>query len=215
MTERIGVMGGMFDPVHRGHVAAARAALEQLGLTRIHMVPCASPNHRGPASATGEQRMQMLSLAIAGDERLLVDDRELRRSGKSYAVDTLKSIHEDYPNASLVFVLGWDSFLSLPRWHQWQSLFEHAHLCAVSRPGVAWPPAGSPDSETLQALLEQRQVETPEALFSEQQGAVYVLEGVENDVSSTALREALRSRQTTRDWLEPAVTEYIDAHALY
>ncbi len=207
---RIGIMGGMFDPVHYGHLAAATAALDALILDRLYLVPCAQPNHRDAAIADGQHRLAMLQLAAGADTRLLVDDREIRRPGVSYAVDTLASFSGQYPDADLVFVLGWDSFLSLPRWHRWQDMFAYAHFCAVSRPGV---------SEAVPAVLAremaERSVTSPQALFSRHTGNILVLDGVKVDVSSTQLRQA-RERGTLDESLLPAaVAAYIRQHALY
>ncbi len=213
---RLGVMGGMFDPVHRGHLVVARAAVSALSLDRLHLVPCATPNHREGAAASGEQRMAMLELAAASEPDLVVDDRELRRTGVSYSVDTLRDFHQQFADAALVFVLGWDSFLSLPRWHRWQELFSYAHLCAVSRPGVAWPPPmDDADGRALRKLLTQRSVPDAQALFERTAGSVLVVENIEQDISSTKVRRALREGQSTGEWIDPAVTEYIARHGLY
>jgi nicotinate-nucleotide adenylyltransferase len=207
---RIGIMGGMFDPVHRGHLAAATAALDALGLESLHLVPCAQPNHRQAAIADGQQRLAMLQLAAGLDERLQVDDREIRRPGVSYAVDTLASFSEQYPDADLVFVLGWDSFLSLPCWHRWQDMFAFAHFCAVSRPGVT-----EPVPEALAQEMAVRAVTSSEVLFSRHSGNILVLDGVQVDVSSTQLRQA-RERGALDESLLPAtVAAYIRQHALY
>lgn len=213
---RLGVMGGMFDPVHRGHLVVARAAVSALSLDRLHLVPCAAPNHREGAAASGAQRMAMLELATASESDLVVDDRELRRTGVSYSVDTLRDFHQQFADAALVFVLGWDSFLTLPRWHRWQELFSYAHLCTVSRPGVAWPPAmDDTDGRALRKLLTQRSVPDAQALFERTAGRVLVVENIEQDISSTKVRRALREGQSTGEWIDPAVTEYIARHGLY
>ena len=216
MMRRIGVMGGMFDPVHRGHLAAALAAVEQLGLERLHLLPCATPNHRDLATASSEHRLAMLDLVSKAHPKLLVDDRELRRTGISYTVDSLAELHQELPDVSLVFVQGWDSFLSLPGWHRWQSLFDHAHLCAVSRPGVVWPPRSEDaNNRLLRELLSARGADSPETLFRRPVGGIYVLDGVNIDISSTDLRCRLREGADTSDWLEPPVRAYIAHHGLY
>lgn len=213
---RLGVMGGMFDPVHRGHLVVARAAVSALSLDRLHLVPCATPNHREGAAASGAQRTAMLELATASEPNLVVDDRELQRTGVSYSVDTLRDFHHESSDAALVFVLGWDSFLTLPHWHRWQDLFTYAHLCTVSRPGVAWPPSmDDADGRALRKLLTERSVPDPEALFERTAGSVYVVENIEQEVSSTKVRNALQEGQSTGEWIAPAVTEYIARHGLY
>jgi len=210
MMSRIGVFGGMFDPVHRGHVAAAVAALDALQLETLHFVPCARPNHRDDPSASAEHRLQMLELAASVDTRLGVDDRELRRPGTSYAVDTLQSFAEEWPDAALVFVLGWDSFLSLPSWHRWSDLFELAHFCAVSRPG-----ADEPMPPELHKELLARRADSPQSLFQQRCGGIFILDGVDMDISSSRLREAMEGKSTDDTLLPPAVAAYIRQHKLY
>lgn len=210
MMSRIGVMGGMFDPVHRGHIAAAVAALDTLTLDSLHLVPCARPNHRRAPSASGQHRLKMLELAADVDQRLVVDDRELHRPGVSYAVDTLRSFAAEQPDAALVFVLGWDSFLSLPDWHQWLELFELAHFCAVSRPGKT-----DPVPPVLQTELMTRRAESSQSLFRQKSGGIFILDGVQVDVSSTRLREALAQKPADHSLLPPAVAAYIHQHKLY
>jgi len=207
---RIGIMGGMFDPVHCGHLAAATAALDVLALESLHLVPCAQPNHRDAAIADAQHRLTMLQLAAEADPRLQVDDREIRRAGVSYAVDTLASFSEQYPDAGLVFVLGWDSFLSLPRWHRWRDMFTFAHFCAVSRPGV-----NESVPEALAQEMAARRVASPQALFSRRSGNILVLDGVQVDVSSTQLRQAREQGELNESLLPAAVAAYIRRHALY
>ena len=90
MSRRLGILGGMFDPVHNGHIAAARHASQLLGLEQVVLVPCHVPNHREPNQLDSSHRLQMLKLAVSDDSTLRVDDREIRRGGVSYAVDTVR-----------------------------------------------------------------------------------------------------------------------------
>src|SRR5690606_2685035 len=110
---RIGVMGGMFDPVHSGHLQVALTAWHLLELDQLRLVPCHVPNHRAPATATSAQRLEMLQLAAAREPRLRVDAREMERDGISYTVDTLASLRNDFPSSALVLVLGMDAFAGL------------------------------------------------------------------------------------------------------
>lgn len=225
MSERIGIMGGMFDPVHRGHVRVALAAAGALSLQRVHMVPCARPNHREGAAASSADRLAMLELVCRDRPLLRPDERELHRPGLSYTVDTLEQFREEFPDALLVFIQGWDSFLGLPRWKRWRQLFEQAHLCVVSRPGSSLPRADSrdPDERTLAGELAARQVVNAAGLEPGGTGGILVLEGVDCDISSTALRHCLARRhqgdpavqRELGQWLEPAVSDWIDSHRLY
>lgn len=219
MMQRIGIMGGMFDPVHTGHLQLAQTALRTLQLDRLHLVPCAQPSHRSQASASPRHRKAMLDIAVAQERRLVVDDREYKRGGVSYAVDTLKSFAEEFPDAALVYVQGWDSFNSLTTWHRWQELFLFAHVCAISRPGQKLPSQHSPPGSAVAKLYKElilRQVGSVDALFSRRQGSILILEELAVDVSSTQVREVLASENADMSInVCEGVDEYIRQHQLY
>lgn len=210
MTSRIGVYGGMFDPVHRGHLEAASYAVSQLNLDQLRLVPCSIPNHRDPASASSEQRVQMLELAIRGTDRIIVDQREIDRDGVSYTVETLKSLRQEYSEAQLVMVLGLDSFNSLLQWHLWQNLFDYAHLFVLNRSGGELLP------EVLNKIeYKNRAVDRPGRLFDQHHGAIYFARDFNFDVSSTQVREAVIAKEKLDHLLSEDVESYIEANQLY
>lgn len=134
MTQRIGILGGSFDPVHQGHLASAVALLERLGLHRLLLVPVAGHAFGKQAVASGEQRLAMLETAISGTTGLSADDVELQRPGPSYSVDTLRHYRERFgPNAMLCFAIGSDVLPQLPRWHQPDLLASLANLVVIHR----------------------------------------------------------------------------------
>ncbi|MGM0633224.1 MAG: nicotinate-nicotinamide nucleotide adenylyltransferase, partial [Pseudomonadota bacterium] len=130
-----------------------------------------------------------------------------------------------FPEALRVFIQGWDSFLTLPKWERWQDLFRFSHLCAVSRPGSHLPTADSDDrsERTIARVLSERRVSSPGSLAAGQAGRILILDGVDCDVSSTRLRSLLyRARQgdpeaerAAREYLPAPVAAYISAHRLY
>lgn len=129
--------GGTFDPVHEGHLAIGRAIADAFD-TPVHFLPAADPPHRLPPGASAEQRATMLELATAGDPRLIVDRRELFRSGPSFTVDTLQQVRGELgQSASIIWALGLDSLVQLDTWHDWRRIFSLAHLLGVQRPGTA------------------------------------------------------------------------------
>ena len=209
-TRRIGVLGGMFDPVHLGHLQLASVALEELMLAQLRMVPCHLPNHRGPATASAQARLAMLRLATQSEPRILVDDRECLRDGISYTVDTLMALRQEFPTAALVLVLGADAFAGLEHWHRWEDLFMLAHLLVVSRPGeaVALSPA-------LAREVLAREVPSAAQMFATSSGACLFSRHLQVDISSTAMRQVLRDRGATTSLLPQCVRDYIDTHALY
>ena len=213
MTHRIGVMGGMFDPVHLGHTAAAMAALEQLRLDELRLVPCATPNHREGAVVSSPHRLNMLQLATGIDERLLIDSRELEREGISYTVDTLRSLHDDFPDCILVLVLGQDAFQSLPGWHKWREIFKLAHVCVVNRP-LNSVVATDTEAELNRELLA-RQTTDAEALFKRSSGSIYMLDKLPLDIASSAVRHNLQAGKVPDAMLSDSVADYIRQHHLY
>jgi len=224
---RIGVMGGMFDPVHSGHLQAALTAVRLLALDQLRLVPCHVPNHRGPAKASPAERLEMLQLATADEPRLLVDPREMERDGVSYTVDTLASLRSDFPEATLVLVLGWDAFSGLPSWHRWRDLLTLAHMLVISRPSAT---SEQPLIDGLAQTLRRCQVASTEELFSQPAGAILVTDELQVDISSTQVRnllhdgsdaDTLRRSSLLPSSLPPssllprAVAQYIDQHGLY
>lgn len=135
----IGVFGGTFAPIHNGHLRLAVAAREQLRLTEVRFVPAAQPPLRRAPAVRAARRLRWVRLAIAGQRALRVDDRELRRKGPSYTVDTLMSLRAEYPRTPLCLLLGQDAVRQLPRWREWRRLPELAHLVFFHRPGRPAP----------------------------------------------------------------------------
>ena len=135
---RLGILGGTFNPLHIGHLVCAQEAGVQLGLDRVVLMPVATPPHKEAAADPGaEHRVEMCRLATAKDERLGVSDFELRRSGPSYTVDTLRAIHADGRGDELTFIVGGDMASSFPRWREPEAILELAELAVAERAGSA------------------------------------------------------------------------------
>ena len=184
---RVGILGGTFDPIHLGHLAAARAAMECAHLDRVLFIPTGVPPHRPGTVAAAEQRVEMCRLAIEDEERFEVSPIEVRRKGKSYTVDTLRELRKRYPNDELFLILGSDAAKLLSSWHEPDEVRRLARLIVVTRPG-----SGSP-ATTSEVLCERA---TP-------------------DISGSALRAAIRRGEPMTDRLPEQVAEYIAKHGLY
>jgi nicotinate-nucleotide adenylyltransferase len=135
---RLGIYGGAFDPPHLGHLVAASDACGALGLDRLLWIPSAVHPLK-PVATPPALRLEMVRAAIHGDPRFAADDLELRRSGPSYTVDTLRELREREPGAELFFVTGADNLADLPRWHRPDEIARLATLAVVSRAGDALP----------------------------------------------------------------------------
>ena len=131
----IGIFGGTFDPVHFGHLRPALDVKQALGLREMRLIPCFSPPHRQQPVANPGQRLTMLRAAVGEEPELLVDNREMKREGVSYMVDTLSSLREEFGDEPLCLVLGSDAFLQLDGWHRWREIIELAHIVVTHRPG--------------------------------------------------------------------------------
>lgn len=209
-ARRIGLLGGTFNPVHIGHLRAALEVAEFMLLDELRLVPSARPPHRETPQASAEQRLAMVELAVAGEPRLSVDDRELRRDCPSYTVDTLESIRRELAAADQLFLLiGWDAFCGLPGWHRWQELLEHCHLLVLQRPD-----ADSEAPEALRDLLAARSVSDPLSLTGAG-GQISFIWQTPLAVSATQIRQLLASGKSARYLLPDAVLAYIQAHQLY
>lgn len=205
------LFGGSFDPVHRGHVETARAAQAALGQPMLVWLPTSRSPLKDRGGATPDQREAMLRLTLAGRDGWQLDTGELHAPPPAYSIDTLRRWRARLgPDVPLAFLMGRDSLAQLPRWREWQALSEVAHLVVATRPGheAALP-------EAVQIWLKNRQTEAPDLLQSRPFGHVLTLGTPPWPVSSTDLRSALAARRPTRDWLEPAVRDYIVQHGLY
>ena len=210
MTSRLGIFGGMFDPVHKGHVAAARFAVESLDLDLLKMVPCHKPNHREQRQLSAQHRLKMLDLALHSENKLAVDDCEIRRGGVSYAVDTVAEMRAGGNWDQIVFVLGADALNGLPQWHEWRTLLQACHLFVLGRQSQ------SIDADVaLEIGLEQRRVARPEQLFEADAGRIFLAEDFDVELSSTQVREVLTKGGEAVPLLNAQVHEYISHYALY
>lgn len=191
------VFGGTFDPVHNGHLRAAWEASETLGAD-VHLVPAKVPPHRPQPVADAARRVAMLRAALAGQDRLRLDLRELEREGPSYTFDTLTSLRAEIGDARpLVLVVGADAFAGLATWHRWRELFGLAHMCVLTRP--AQIPA-LPDA--LAAEVAERRIGDPAALREAAAGRVLDTVVTSLGISATRIREELAHGGEPR-WLVP------------
>lgn len=209
-----GVMGGMFDPVHLGHLQAAAAAREACGLRQVLLLPCGNPVHRGAAFTEARHRCAMLLLAIAGEPWLQLDTRECDSAAPSRTYDSLLALKHERPDEHLCFILGLDAFLALDTWYRWRELFTLAHLVVITRPGYCLPTV-SPTEDAVMAELRARRCDNAGGLADSTAGRILVVEAATPPLSSSQLRGRLQSGQPVTGLLPPAVTAYIEEFGLY
>lgn len=188
----MGILGGTFDPVHLAHLRLAVEIREDLRLDEVRLIPNAIPPHRARPETDTSRRLAWLRASIAGERGLVLDDRECRRSGPSYTVDTLVSLREEMPDIPLCLIMGMDSFSGLSKWHRWEILLEQAHIVVVPRPGQA-PPEGM-----ARKLLDERLVHEPERLKTRLAGLMFRCETTPLAISASDIRSRLRDGRSIR-----------------
>lgn len=206
----VAVFGGTFDPVHYGHLRAALEAMEMLGLEELRMMPAGDPPHRADTVATAGQRLEMLQLAVRACPGLRVDDREVRRSGPSFMVDTLSEIRGEVGEAPLLLLIGQDAANALDSWHRWRDLFALAHLVVMRRPDAHFQCRGE-----LRGELDTRRVDQAARLHQSAAGCVVTLEITQLDISSTFIRELIAGGRSARFLMPEEVIGYILQRQLY
>ena len=186
--KRFGLLGGTFDPVHIGHLAAASEVFYALGLDAVLVVPANAQPLKPAPIASGKDRLAMCEAAVADDPRFRVSDVDLRRGGATYSVDTVSDLRKEYPGADFFFITGSDALASVQRWKDYETLVTLVTFVGVTRPGHSLEQLDAPH------VL----VETP-ALA----------------VSSTDVRDRVRAGAPIRYLVPDAVAHYVDQHQLY
>lgn len=208
--EPLALLGGTFDPVHYGHLRCAEQARRELMLDRLYLLPAGQPPHRGEPQASVAQRLEMLTLARTEFPRLLIDDREARRAGPSYMVDTLQELRDIHPERPLLLLIGQDAANQLHSWHRWRRLFELAHIVILTRPD-----AHIEYESRLAEQVDLRTVTDPVELSASPAGRILQLDVDPVDISATAIKDLIRAGSTPRGMLPGPVLAYINQHRLY
>jgi nicotinate-nucleotide adenylyltransferase len=206
----VGVFGGTFDPIHFGHLRTAFEVLQAVRLREVRFVPAGDPPHRDPPRVDAVQRLEFVRAAVAEQPGFIVDDREIRRSGRSYSVLTLEELRAELPATPLCLIVGMDAFVGLPAWHRWQELLELAHVVVAPRPGWEAPAAG-----VLGDLLAERGVDAAEALHNALAGRILIQPVTQLEISSTELRDLLAAGRDPRYLVPDSVRALIRAHHSY
>ena len=194
----LAILGGTFDPIHHGHLRAAWEAAEALD-AEVRLVPARTPPHRPAPVADAAGRVALLRAALAGQDRLTIDTRELDRDGPSYTVDTLASLRADIGvDRPLVLLVGADAFAGLASWHRWRELFDFAHVGVLTRPGISHAPSGE-----LADFIAARRADRVHGPA----GTVVDIAITPLDIAATAIREAFAAGHEPRFLLPSACFE--------
>ena len=189
---KLGLLGGMFDPIHLGHLRAAEIVRESLGLDEVIFVPAGVPPHRGRPAAAGLDRYAMVALATSTQRAFLPSDVELAREGPSYTVETVAQLRARHPQAEVFLIVGSDNLPMIAEWREPERLLEMCTVAVVERPGSAPAPAGKVPPARLRRV-----------------------EGTTLPIASRDLRERIRAGRSVRHLVPDGVADYIEKRGLY
>ncbi|MES9856059.1 MAG: nicotinate-nucleotide adenylyltransferase [Sedimenticola sp.] len=200
----IGILGGTFDPIHNAHLRTALDVLQALQLDEVCLIPLRQPPHRESPLLTPQQRLELVQLAVAGNPLFKVDDRELKRKGDSYTVDTLLSLRQELGDQPICLLMGTDAFRGFPDWHKPEEILKLAHLVIMQRPGEKHPP-----------IYPDRTTTAPQQLRKSPGGLIFFQPVTQLAISATAIREQLQQGRSPRYLLPDAVLDIIEKKQLY
>ena len=212
MSESVKVfMGGTFDPIHNGHLRTALEIQQWLGVKQVTLMPSKVPVHRKSPERSGQQRLDMVRLAVAVVQGLVADEREVISADASYTVLTLESFRRELgPQIPICMILGMDAYLSLPQWDRWWELLTLCHIVVVKRPGWIYEPC-----EQMQRISDEHETDDLDIVLQKPAGHVIFRELTPLGISATQIRELIRDGRSPRYLLPDAVWDYIKQNRLY
>jgi len=202
----IGIFGGTFDPVHYGHIKPALSIKQTLNLSQLRFVPNHNPPHREQPWLSAQQRVSLLEIALSDFPDVVIDEREISRTGPSFMVDTLKSVRGDFPDESLCLIIGMDAYISISTWFQWQSLFELCHLVVTTRPGFDEKQVAAQMSAEDYQFLASRIVQDANVFSMHDTGKILLKSVPQLNISSTQIRAKLLNNEDVSDWIPEQVS---------
>jgi nicotinate-nucleotide adenylyltransferase len=208
---KVGIFGGTFDPVHMGHLRVAEEIRESFSLERIVFVPVLMPPHKRECRITGAgDRLHMLKAGMRGNRFFQASEVEIQRGGVSYTIDTLKFFEERF--GEVYFLIGIDAFSEIHTWHAYRELFRHTHFIVMMRPARK----RSSLMNTLPHDIQKEVRVIEENILEHRSGKrIYLHEITQLDISSTKIKELLRSGRSVRYLVPGPVERYINQRGLY
>ncbi len=207
----LGIFGGTFDPIHFGHIKSALALLEHFDFEQIRFIPCQQSPLKQEVYADARHRWQMLNLVTNTNAKFFADDRELKRRGPSYTIDTLKELREETKAQKvLVLILGIDAFLSFCQWHRYDEILSFCHIMLLQRAGYTLLKQGC-ERELYDAHVTNDIMDISGTL----NGHIFLSDEEKIEISSTAIRQCISEGQQPRYLLPGNVWNYIRRNNLY
>lgn len=210
-----GLFGGTFDPIHFGHLRAAQELAGILRLDHVFFIPAALPPHKTTRTIMPfEHRLQMVKLAIAGNDQFSASNVESLREGKSYSIDTVRYFLDQQPaNSELYFITGQDAFDAITTWRDWEALLSLCHFVVMTRPG--YDNRGLANILPSDVTAQYRFDETNDRFIGSQGSAIYFRKTTFLDISASDIRQRIQSGQSIRYLTPDEVIRYIETHQLY
>ncbi|MCK4508233.1 MAG: nicotinate-nucleotide adenylyltransferase [Desulfuromonadales bacterium] len=211
---KTGILGGTFNPIHLAHLRIAEEVLQACKLDRLLFVPAAEPPHKEVAGQVSfTHRLAMVEAAIRDYPRFQASDLEIRRSGKSFSVDTLEILRKEDPHGERYFIIGLDSYRDIASWKDFTRLFSLSHLVVMTRPGVLMDdPLGPLPVAVRKDFCYDKEAEK---IQHKSGNNLIFLKETSLDISSTKIRSMLGNGQSICHLVVPAVADYIKEHGLY
>ena len=211
---KTGILGGTFNPIHLAHLRIAEEVQQACDLDRLLFIPAAEPPHKDVAGQVSfEHRLAMVQAAIRDFPKFQVSDLEIRRSGKSFSVDTLEILRKQDPQGERYFIVGLDSYCDIASWKDFTRIFSLSHLVVMTRPGVE---LSDPLEPLPVAAREDFCYDSDAEIIRHKSGNnVIFLKETYLNISSTKIRQMLNTGQSIRHLVAPAVADYIKEHGLY
>ncbi|MGD9348628.1 MAG: nicotinate-nucleotide adenylyltransferase [Desulfobacterales bacterium] len=219
---RIGLFGGTFDPIHRGHLWAASEVKKIFNLDPIYLIPAALPPHKTPISVTSaDDRLAMIHLAISDMDGIIVSDVELQRRGPSYTIDTIYHFKSTQPDDALIFlIMGMDAFLEFDTWKSYRDLLEQISVIVMARPddrhqGVQQGCKHLGHYLKSNIAADYQFSDAQDCFTSPGMQPIHFCDVNALDISSTQIRQAVKQKQAIENWVPARVAEYIHQKGLY
>jgi nicotinate-nucleotide adenylyltransferase len=214
--ERIGVFGGTFNPIHRGHVKAALDVQKRFSLNKVLMIPSSIPPHKGaPDIAPPSSRLQMVELAVASYPQFIPSSIEIEAKGKSYSILTLEKLKLQFPDAVMFFILGVDAFMEIDTWREYEKVLEQCHFIVISRPGYDLGEA----KKLLGGNYKQRMIQVSETFelpkAMQFPFKIFLLRIDAMDIASKDIRKKVKMGKSITGLVTESVEKYIHQHKLY
>ena len=208
MTKFVGLFGGTFDPVHKGHSELVNHLIKDYPFDLIHVIPSANPPHRKKTYCSFNKRLEMTRLAFEMNKYVKVDSREALRGGPSYAIDTIISFKKELKESNLFWILGIDSFLTIESWHRWEELLDSVNFFVMSRPEVQL----EPNSLALQLIEERGCVDIYDCNSSKN---IFYTSIKDIEISSSKIRSELGKEVFNEEILDMKILNFIKENKLY